>query len=160
LAEVKPQGGAEDRLGTPQGGNERSGRRSAGNRNTTSWPESDRILAVALPLCRYRSRDRGADNSTPSSVLDATNHFYLQGGVVQGTGGPGHLRRCYSRANPRHVQMGQGWGKGWGQVLFRHCPCLVCDGAVFSGDHILNVLKGSLDSCGCHENTWDICSTC
>ena len=28
------------------------------------------------------------------------------------------------------------------------------------GDHILNVLKGSLDSCGRHENTWDICSTC
>ena len=28
------------------------------------------------------------------------------------------------------------------------------------GNHILNILKGSLDSCGRHENTWDICSTC
>jgi len=31
------------------------------------------------------------------------------------------------------------------------------DDDVFSSDHILNVLKGSLDS---YENTWDICSTC
>src|SRR6202046_5087639 len=27
-------------------------------------------------------------------------------------------------------------------------------------NHILNILRGSLDSCGRHENTWDICSTC
>jgi hypothetical protein len=31
---------------------------------------------------------------------------------------------------------------------------------VENGYNILNILKGSLDSCGRHGNTWDICSTC
>jgi hypothetical protein len=86
-------------------------RRLRGNRNTTSWPESD-----CLPLRRYRSRDH---NSTPSSAAVRCRPMTSAGTLaLQSIGG---------------------------------------DDDDFSGDHILPILKGSLDS---HENTWDICSTC